>query len=143
MASNRVKLNIEHAALGMSFRELSFPLDLTIGGLKDKLQMKVGSEPQNMELSLNGKLLDDDSQTLAEVGVSDSNCDLSLRDTDATSLANHVFDEPELPNPVVVGKADEGFRAFREQAKAQAQSTTLPSAAEAPAEVQKDDQDEI
>lgn len=130
----------------MSFRELSYPLDITLGALKEKLQMKTGSEPANMELSLiDGTVLKDDTQTLAELGISATNCDLSLKDVDASSLANHVLDE--VPIAPVVGKADEGFKAFRQQAQAEvdANQNNRVSTGEAAAtpEAKKDDQDEL
>ena len=46
-----LKLDIEAPGLGMTFTELRFQDDITLGVLKSKLEMKTGSSPSSMVLS--------------------------------------------------------------------------------------------
>ena len=91
-----LKLNIEHAALGMSFRELRFPEDITLHDLKTKLVSRTGSDPKNMQLrSADGQLLEGEDKTLRELGLTPENSNLTLTDTDSSSIGNTAFDEPK------------------------------------------------
>ena len=43
-----LKLNIEAPGVGMTFAELRFQDDITLGALKSKLEMKTGTSPGSM-----------------------------------------------------------------------------------------------
>jgi hypothetical protein len=43
-----LKLNIDAPGLGMTFTELRFQDDITLGTLKSKLEMKTGFSPKSM-----------------------------------------------------------------------------------------------
>jgi len=144
-----LKLNIEHAALGMSFRELRFPEDITLHGLKTKLVSRTGSDPKNMQLrSADGQLLEGEDKTLRELGLTPENSNLTLTDTDSSSIGNTAFDEPKNFQGVVAAHGDQGFAEFRAHARANVNADgggpgNSTTAAADPPPASKDDQDEL
>ena len=117
-----VIINIEHRGLGMTFPELRFQSDFTLRSVKEKLMMKTGTEPDNMELSMVDSdskeeiLLGDDTRTLQEYDIV-SGMDLVIVDTSEASISNNLnMNDVNTVEKVVAKAGDSGFAAFRKKA---------------------------
>ena len=111
-----IKLDVNHSGLGMEFTELPFASTLTLGKVKDKLYPRTGTEVQHQQLSLNGRVLEDNAATLEEIGLVTGDR-LELVDTNEASVSNTLFDgAADAAVPKVTAPADAGFAAFRKKA---------------------------
>ena len=116
-----VLVNVEHRGLGMTFPELRFQSECTILQVKEKLMMKTGTEPDNMELSIienDSKeeiLLADETRTLEEYDVV-SGMDFVIVDTSEASISNNLNMNDSTVKKVEAKSGDSGFAAFRKKA---------------------------
>ena len=117
-----VIVNVEHRGLGMTFPELRFQSDCTILQMKEKLMMKTGTEPNNMELSIIENdtkeeiLLADETRTLEQYDVV-SGMNFVIVDTSEASISNNLnMNDNTIVKKVEAKTGDSGFAAFRKKA---------------------------
>ena len=108
-----IELDFEYAALGVSLRAIRLDPSLSLGAVKEKIKMKVGVEPADMELQLQMPdggaesifALADDAATLASVGAA------SGMKVVVTSRADAAFDASAAAVVEKVTISDEAYAA--------------------------------
>ena len=111
--SQFIELDFEYAALGVSLRAIRLDPSLSLGAVKEKIKMKVGVEPADMELQLQMPdggaesifALADDAATLASVGA------LTGMKVVVTSRADAAFDASAAAVVEKVTISDEAYAA--------------------------------
>ena len=122
--SFNVKLDATHSHMKMRLAEVKFDRRWTIADIKQQMERRFGSAPENQSLQLKSSTdvliceLSDDSKTLEQYGAADGQC-IHVIDSNPSANFGEFEDVSKVEKYVMAdadyAKRDDTFRKFRER----------------------------